>query len=76
MIPVIYPCIGISEKNNFNSGKVDSGEIHWSEVIAQFLLDKRVYGSHKVEANMACKSPFFILFACLLFKNVAKAIII
>ena len=36
---------GISEKNNFNSGKVDSGEIHWSEVIAQFLLDKRVYGS-------------------------------
>ena len=45
MIPVIYPSdLGISEKNNFNSGKAGFGEIHRSEVIAQSLLDKRVYG--------------------------------
>ena len=43
MIPVIYPCTGISEKNNSNSGKAGFGEIHRSGVIAQSLLDKRVY---------------------------------
>lgn len=43
MILATYPCAGISEKNNSNSGKADSGEVHRGEVIAQFLLEKRAY---------------------------------
>ena len=44
---------GISEKNNPNSGKADTGEVHRGEVIANPCLINGFTIAHRIEANMA-----------------------